>query len=391
MIPVFRPSFDDEEWQALREPLENAWVTIGPKTKAFEEAFAAYVGAPHAVALNSGTAALHLALKALNVEGGEVITPSLTFVSTSHTILYNSATPVFADIEEDTLNISPREIERLITPRTKAIMVVHYGGHACDMDPILEMARDGGIKVIEDAAHACGSEYKGRKIGSISDASCFSFHAVKNMTTGDGGMITFHDPEIDQRLRNLRWMGLTGDTWARSSDGGDRYSWYYEAEEVGFKYYMNDVAATLGLVQLRKLDRLNARRRQLTRHYDRCFAELDWVRTPVEKAYTRSSKHNYVVRVPDRDELISYLREHGVSASVHYVPNHFYHMYRHCKADLPVTERVWKEIVTLPLFPDMTESQVEQVVDTVRAFGSRKGRARGKPTNEQREGTTRAA
>ena len=375
MIPVFRPSFDDEEWQALREPLENGWVTIGPKVKEFEEAFAAYVGAPHAVALNSGTAALHLALEALNVKGGEVITTSLTFVSTNHTILYNDATPVFADIEEDTLNIDPRRIEALITPRTKAIMVVHYGGHACDMDRILELARPRGIKVIEDAAHACGSEYKGRKIGSISDATCFSFHAVKNMTTGDGGMITFHDPEIDQHMRNMRWMGLTGDTWARSS-AGNHYSWYYEAEDVGFKYYMNDIAAAIGLVQLRKLDRLNARRRELSRHYDRCFADLDWVLTPVEKEYTRSSNHNYVVRVPQRDEMISYLRAHGVSASVHYVPNHFYAMYRDCKADLPVTERVWQQMVTLPLFPDMTEAQVEQVVDTVRAFGFEQGMSR---------------
>ena len=375
MIPVFRPSFDDEEWQALREPLENGWVTIGPKVKEFEEAFAAYVAAPHAVALNSGTAALHLALEALNVKGGEVITTSLTFVSTNHAILYNGATPVFADIEEDTLNIDPRQIEALITPRTTAIMVVHYGGHACDMDAIFELARPRGIKVIEDAAHACGSEYKGRKIGSISDATCFSFHAVKNMTTGDGGMVTFHDPEIDQHMRNMRWMGLTGDTWARSS-ADDRYSWYYEAEDVGFKYYMNDIAAAIGLVQLRKLDRLNARRRELSRHYDGCFADLDWVRTPVEKEYTRSSNHNYVVRVPHRDEMISYLREHGVSASVHYVPNHFYAMYRDCKADLPVTERVWKEMVTLPLFPDMTEAQVEQVVDTVRAFAAKQGISR---------------
>lgn len=390
MIPVFRPSFDDEEWQALREPLLNGWVTIGPKVKQFEEEFAAYVESPHAVAVNSGTAALHMALKAMNVEGGEVITTSLTFVSTSHTILYCNATPVYADIEEDTLNIDAREIERLITPRTKAIVVVHYGGHACDMDPILEMARERGIKVIEDAAHACGSEYKGRKIGSISDVSCFSFHAVKNITTGDGGMVTFHDPGIDQRLRNLRWMGLTGDTWARSAAGA-HYSWYYEAEEVGFKYYMNDVAAAIGLVQLKKLDRLNARRRKLSEHYDRCFADLDWVRTPVEKDYTRSSKHNYVVRVPHRDELITYLREHDVSASVHYVPNHFYSMYRDCKADLPVTERVWKEIVTLPLFPDMTESQVEQVVDTIRAFGARKGITRSRATSKRREGSTKVA
>jgi perosamine synthetase len=370
LIPVFRPSFDDEEWQALREPLQNGWVTIGPKVKEFEEKFAEYVGASHAVALNSGTAAIHEALRGMDVAGGEVITTSLTFVSTNHCILYENATPVFADIEPDTLNIDAGEVERLISPRTKAIMVVHYGGHACDMDRILEMARPRGIKVIEDAAHACGTEYRGRRVGAIGDATCFSFHAVKNMTTGDGGMVTFHDDALDQRLRNLRWMGLTGDTWARSSGAaGAKYSWYYDAEEVGFKYYMNDIAAAIGLVQLRKLDRMNARRRELTRYYNDLFADVEWVRTPVEHEYTRSSNHNYVVRVPNRDELIVYLREHGISASVHYVPNHFYPMYKPFAAQLPVTERVWKQIVTLPLFPYMTESQVEQVVGAVRDFG----------------------
>ncbi len=372
MIPVFRPSFDEDEWRALREPLENGWVTIGPKVKEFEQRFAEYVGAHHAVALNSGTAAIHEALRGFDVSGGEVITTSLTFVSTNHCILYENATPVFADIEEDTFNINPDEIERLITPRTKAIMVVHYGGHACDMDRILQVARPRGIRVIEDAAHACGTEYKGRKVGAISDAACFSFHAVKNMTTGDGGMVTFDEDALDERLRHLRWMGLTGDTWARSSGAaGASYSWYYEAEEIGFKYYMNDIAAAIGLVQLSKLDRMNARRRELTRYYNELFTGVDWVRRPVEHSYTHSSNHNYVVRVPNRDDLIVYLRERGVSASVHYVPNHFYEMYRQFPADLPVTERVWKEMVTLPLFPDMTESQVEQVVGAVRDFGAR--------------------
>ena len=293
----------------------------------------------------------------------------MTFISTNHCILYENATPVFADIEEDTLNIDPDSIEQLITPNTKAIIVVHYGGHACDMDRILAMARPRGIKVIEDAAHACGTLYKDRKVGSLSDATCFSFHAVKNMTTGDGGMVTFADDELDARMRQLRWMGLSGDTWARSSGAaGTKYSWYYEAEEVGFKYYMNDLAAAIGLVQLRKLDRMNARRRELTQYYHKLFADVEWVRTPVEHEYTRSSNHNYVVRVPDRDESILYLREHGVSSSVHYTPNHLYKMYKKYEANVPVTERVGKEIVTLPLFPDMTNEQVEQVVEGVRGF-----------------------
>ena len=374
MIPVFRPSFDDEEWNALREPLQNGWVTLGPKVKEFEDRFAEYVGAGHAVALNSGTAAIHEALRAMDVSGGEVITTSMTFVSTNHCILYENATPVFVDIEEDTLNMDPASIEQAITPNTKAIIVVHYGGHACDMDRILAMARPRGIKVIEDAAHAAGTLYKGRKVGSIGDATAFSFHAVKNMTTGDGGMVTFNDDAIDARMRHLRWMGLTGDTWARSSgQDGSKYSWYYDAEEVGFKYYMNDIAAAIGLVQLRKLDRMNARRRELTQYYNRLFADVEQVTTPVEHEYTRSSNHNYVVKLPGRDDLILHLREHGISASVHYTPNHLYSMYRKYEADLPVTERVAKQIITLPLFPDMTESQVEQVVEGVKSYYAKAG------------------
>ncbi len=238
----------------------------------------------------------------------------------------------------------------------------------------MDMARPRGIKVIEDAAHAAGTLYKGRKIGSIGDATCFSFHAVKNMTTGDGGMVTFNDDAIDARMRHLRWMGLTGDTWARSSgQAGSKYSWYYDAEEVGFKYYMNDIAAAIGLVQLRKLDRMNARRRELTQYYNQLFADVEQVTTPVEHEYTRSSNHNYVVKLPGRDDLILHLREQGVSSSVHYTPNHLYSMYRKYEADLPVTERVARQIVTLPLFPDMTESQVEQVVEGVRSYYAKTG------------------
>ena len=370
MIPLFRPSFDDEEWQALREPLMAGWIAMGPKTKELEDKFAAYVGMPHAVALNSATAGLHLALKVLEVDGGEVISPSLTFVATNHAILYNNATPVFADVEEDTLNIDPDHIEELITPRTKAIMVVHYGGHACDMDRIMDIAQRHDLKVIEDAAHACGTLYKGKRVGSIGDITSFSFHAIKNMTTGDGGMLTFQDPDLDKRLRALRQFGLTSDAWSRLSGEDNKYDWYIEASEMGYKCHMNDLAATIGIVQLGKLERTNARRHELTQYYNQLFADVEWVRTPVEKDYTVSACHNYVIRVPQRDEMILYLREHGVSAGLHYVPNHLYAMYRKYEANVPVTERVWKEMVTLPLFPDMTNEQVEQVVETVKAFGA---------------------
>ena len=371
MIPVFRPSFDDEEWYALREPLKAGWVAMGPRTKEFEEKFAEYIGVPHAVALNSATAALHLAMKVLDVEGGEVITTPLTFVSTNHAILYNNATPVFADIEPDTLNMNIDDVERLITPQTRAIVTVHYGGHACDMDRLHELCKGKGIKIIEDAAHAAGGEYRGRKVGTLGDAACFSFQAVKNMTTGDGGMLTVWDAELDRRLRVLRWLGLSSDTSARSSPDG-KYSWYYEAEEVGYKCHMNDLAAAIGIVQLRKLDGMNDRRRELAAQYDRAFAGVDWIETPVEKEYTKSARHNYVIKVDQRDDLVAYLRERDISTGVHYVPNHFYAMYRGCKADVPVTERVWRKLVTLPLFPDLTGDEMEHIISSVLEFGKTK-------------------
>jgi perosamine synthetase len=369
MIPVFKPSVGDEELNALRESFSTGWLGLGPKTKQFEEEFARYTNVPFAVGMNSATAALHLGLKVLNVEGREVITTSLTFVSTNHAILYNGAIPVFADVEEDTLNISAAEIERLVTPRTKAIVVVHYGGHACDMDPILQTARSKGLSVIEDAAHGCGGEYKGRKLGSIGDVGCFSFHAVKNLTTGEGGMVTVSREDLASRLRALRWLGITQSTYDRS--GSRKYSWEYSVGELGFKSHMNDIAAAIGLVQLTKLDSLNAKRREIVGRYNAAFSKLPWVEVPVEKSYAKSALHNYVIKVPAevRDDLISFLADREVASSVHYVPNHLYPIYEPFRKFLPVTERVWKRLVTLPLFPDLKPDQIDRVIGSVQEFG----------------------
>jgi len=371
LIPIFRPSYDDAELRAVEKVFQSAWIGLGPKTAEFERLFAEYIGVPHAVAMNSATAALHLALKVLNVTGGEVITTPMTFVSTNHAILYNDAIPVFADIEPDTLNIDAESIRQNLTDRTRAIIVVHYGGHACDMDPILALARAHDIPVVEDAAHGCGSTYKGRKLGSLGTIGCFSFHAVKNLATGDGGMITLADSELDRRLRRLRWCGIDKDTWDRS-EIDQKYSWYYTVQELGFKYHMNDISAAIGLVQFEKLERANARRRQIVSCYNDRFADLDSLETPVEKSYARSAYHNYVVKLERRDELIAYLRERRISAGVHYLPNHLYTMYRKYKANVPVAESVWRRLVTLPLYPDMTNADVERVVRGVRSFGSQR-------------------
>jgi perosamine synthetase len=367
MIPVFRPSCSDAEIAAVTEALRSGWWGIGPKTAEFEKAFAHYLGVPESVGLNSATAALHLALKVLGVEGGEVITTPMTFISTNHAILYNGATPVFCDVEPDTLNIDPAWIERSLTPRTKAIMVVHYGGHPVDLDAIRGLAGARGIPVVEDAAHACGSRYKGRLIGSDAEMACFSFHAVKNLAMGEGGAIVARDAAHLKRIRHLRWMGINKDTWERAADGAT-YSWAYNVEEVGFKYHLSDISAAIGIAQLGRLEELNERRRAIVHRYDEAFAGLAWLTRPVEKAYSTSSRHNYVVRVDRRDDFMKHLGARGVMTGMHYIPNHLYEMYRPYRRALPVVEREWQRVVTLPLFPSMTESEVGQVVDAVRSF-----------------------
>jgi perosamine synthetase len=367
VIPVFRPTVDQSEIDAVTEVLRSGWWGLGPKTREFEGAFGKFVGAEHAVGLNSCTAALHLGLKVLDVEGGEVITTPMTFVSTNHAILYNKAIPVFADIEPDTLNIDANDVERLISPRTKAIVVVHYGGHAVDLDRIHELARANGIPVLEDAAHACGSEYRGKRIGALSDATCFSFHAVKNLAMGEGGAITVNDPELDRKVRELRWLGITKDTWSRSEDL-TRYSWYYDVPSLGFKYHLSDLAAAIGIVQLAKLESTNARRREIAARYTAGLSDLPWVEVPIEKEYTKSAWHNYVIKVPRRNELMGYLQELGIATGMHYFPNHLYAIYKPWYRHLPVTERVWERLVTLPLFPDLADDQVDQIIEAVRAF-----------------------
>jgi perosamine synthetase len=371
MIPVFKPCYGKEELEALKEPFETGWIGLGPKTQEFEKKFSEYIGVKYSVALNSCTSALHLAMKVMGVEGYEVITTPLTFVSTNHAIIYNKGVPVFCDIQPDTLNINPEQVRKLITDRTKAIVTVHYGGHPCDMDIISDIAKKHHLAVIEDVAHGCGGEFKGKKLGSLGDIACFSFHAVKNLATGDGGMITTNDKEVYNRLLKLRWLGITKDTWARE-DKDKNYSWYYNIEEVGYKYHMNDITAALGLVQLKKLDRTNRRRTEITERYNRGFADVSWIETPTFKSYAKSACHNYVIKLDERDKLNLYLKERGISTSVHYIPNNHYEMYRNCRGDTPVCEKIWTKLLTLPLFPDLKDSEVDMIIQQIKLFGQEK-------------------
>ncbi|MBU2575134.1 MAG: DegT/DnrJ/EryC1/StrS family aminotransferase [Elusimicrobia bacterium] len=369
MIPVFRPCMGEAEIKAVGEVLKSGWIGLGPKTREFEEKFAAYMGCKYAVAMNSATAALHLAMTVMEVEGGEVITTPMTFVSTNHAILYTNAEPVFCDIEPDTLNMDAGKIEALVTEKTKAIAVVHYGGYAVDMDRVLEIAKRHNLRVVEDAAHACGGEHRLGKLGAIGDIGCYSFHAVKNLSTGDGGMVTTDDPAVYARLMKLRWVGISKDTWSREDKSTKEYSWYYNIEELGYKYHMNDITAAIGLVQLEKLDGMNRRRAEISKMYTDAFSSRKKIGLPVVKDYmTRPACHNYVIKTEDRDGLNACLKQKGISTGVHYIPNNNYDMYKKFRGATPVAGAVWKKLLTLPLFPDLKREETELITSSVLDF-----------------------
>lgn len=370
MIPVFRPRINKKEvLSELEKIFDSGWIGLGPKTVEFEEKFADYIGVKYAVGVNSGTAALHLANLVLGIsKGDEVIVPSMTFISTALAPLYCNAKPVFADIEEDTLCIDIEDIEKKITSRTKAIIPVHYGGHACKMDEILSIAEKHNLWVIEDNAHGCGGAYYGVALGSIGTLGCFSFHAVKNLPTGDGGMITTNDEDIYQELLRLRWVGIDKSTWGRSVE--EKYSWRYSVDKVGFKYHMNDITAVIGLAQLKFIDEDNLIRRKYVEKYNEAFKDIDWLETLMEKDYAYSACHNYVIKVPKRDELCEYLSSKGISTGVHYEPIHHFGVFEDAKVDVPVTEKVWPKLLTLPLFPGMTSKELEKVINAVMEFSN---------------------
>jgi len=368
MIPIFRPWFGEEEVEAVREVLLSGWVGPGKKVEEFELRFAEFVDAKYAVSLNSCSAALFLALKALNVEGGEVLTTALTFVASNHAILQNDATPVFCDIDPETLNVDPKSIEANITSKTKAILVVHFAGHPCDMDAIGAIAQKHGLPVVEDAAHAVGARYKGKMVGGISHITCFSFDARKNLSTCDGGMLTTNDEELTKRVKRLRWMGISKGTYDRFRKNGLERRWEYEIDEVGYKCYMNDLNAAIGLAQLSKIEAANAQRREIFLQYGHAFSGLEWFQAPVIREDVRSGMHAYVARVPDRDGLIAHLADREIDAGVHYKPCHLFNVYEPYRRVLPVTDAVWPQLLTLPLFPSMTEDNVQQVIGAVTEF-----------------------
>jgi perosamine synthetase len=365
MIPLFRPSVSQAEIDEVVDTLRSGWWGLGPKTAQFEREFAEYVGVKHACAVTSATAALHLALEGLRLPPGEIVVPALTFVSTAFVALYTGHRPVFADVDPATLNITPESVERVRTDNTRAIIPVHYAGRPVDLDGLATL----GLPIVEDCAHAAGSFYQGRHVGSR-NVGCFSFHAVKNLATADGGMITTDDDDFAARLVPLRWVGIDKSTWHRAES---RYGWDYRIAVHGYKAHMTDLVASLGLVQLHRLEENNGRRRRIVEIYYQQLADLDWLelppRTEGDHLY---AWHLFAVRTPPsrRDDLIQWLLDHGVSAGVHYRPLYHHDVLQEFGSahELPVTEQQWQRLVTIPLFPDMTDQEVDQVVETIRGF-----------------------
>ena len=374
-IQLFKPWFEAAEHEALRQPLETGWVGPGPKVKEFEERFAQYVGSKHAIALNSATAALHLALVVAQAKDREVLTTPMTFVATNHAILYAGGRPVFCDVEADTLNLDPRDLERRITPQTRALVVVHYAGHPCAMDELVAIARRHQLTLIEDAAQACGGTYEGRRLGSIGDIGCFSFESKKNLSTGDGGMFTTNDDRVAERVRKLRWMGISRGTWDRFNNGQPGRAWEYEVEEVGFKYGMNDIAAAIGLVQLGKLERANAMRRAVVARYREALTGVAGIELLSQRAYGQSANYSMVIKADERDALCDYLAAREIESAVHFYPNHLLPIYQPYTATLPVVEAQWQRILTIPLYPHLAPEAQERVIDAIRNFAAeRSGR-----------------
>jgi dTDP-4-amino-4,6-dideoxygalactose transaminase len=374
-LPFALPDIGEEEIAAVVDCLRSGWVTTGPTARRFEAAFRDYLGADlHAISVNSATAGLHLALESLGVKpGDEIIVPTLTFTATAEVVRYLGAQPVLVDVDPLTLNMDPQAVAAAITPRTRAIVPVHYAGLACDMDALLDLARRHGLRVVEDAAHAFPTRHKGRLVGTLdSDITVFSFYANKTMTTGEGGMVVVRDPELARRIRLMRLHGI-------SQDAFDRYvsktpAWFYEVVAAGFKYNLTDIAAAIGIEQLRKIDRFLTRRQLLAARYDAALAGLPLVLPPPPQGDSTHAWHLYVVRLRDgaplgRDALIHRLAELGIGTSVHFIPLHRQPYWRdNCAAEpacFPVAEAAFGAMLTLPLYTRMRDADQARVIDAL--------------------------
>jgi dTDP-4-amino-4,6-dideoxygalactose transaminase len=371
-LPFNPPLIEEEEIQEVVATLRSPWITTGPKTKRFEEEFSAYLKAPGALALNSCTAAMHVALACLDLErGAEVITTPMTFAATANVIEHVGAKPVLVDVEPDTLNIDPAKVEAAITPRTRALLPVHYTGHPAERDVLEAIARRYNLTMIEDAAHALPARFRGQPIGSGQNPVAFSFYATKNLTTAEGGMLTA-GPDFLERARIMALHGMSRDAWKRYDKGG---SWRYEIVAPGFKYNLTDVASAIGLWQLRKLDRFHQRRLEIVEAYGQAFGAEEALEPPVKRAHVDHAWHLYVLRLrPEllrigRDRFIDELTRRNIGTSVHFIPLHVHPYYRdkygYAPTDFPVAFSNFERLLSLPLHPGLTDQDVSDVIDAV--------------------------
>ncbi len=371
-LPYSHQSISEDDIQAVTEVLRSDWLTTGPKVGEFEGAFAARVGARYAVSFSSGTAALHGAAFAAGLKAGdEAITSPMTFAATANCVLYQGAIPVFADVSPDTLNLDPDKARSLVSSRTKAILPVDYAGHPADMDSILQLAERHGLVVIEDACHALGAEYRGRRVGSIAHMTVFSFHPVKHLTTGEGGMVTTDNAGFAETLRRFRNHGINSDARQRQSAG----QWHYEMVLLGFNYRLTDIACALGITQLRKLEANLARRRQIAAQYTSAFRKIPAVIPPAVRSEVNPAWHLYPIRLDleklsaGRDDIFCALRAENIGVNVHYIPVHLHPYYRDrfgCHGgEYPIAEDAYRRLISLPMFHAMSNQDVEDVVAAV--------------------------
>lgn len=371
-LPYGQQWIDQDDIQSVVHVLQSDWLTTGPKVEVFEKAFSDFVGSREAVAVSNGTAALHAAVYAAGVEeGDEVIVPPMTFAATANSVVYQGATPVFADVDPETLLLDPEQVEKKLTPRTKALISVDYTGQPCDYDALTELAKQTDLVLIADACHALGGSYHGELVGTLADLNTFSFHPVKHITSGEGGMITTGNPELAHRMRVFRNHGITTDHRRREELG----SWFYEMVDLGYNYRLTDLQCALGISQLKKFPAWLERRREIARRYDLAFSEIEAVESLKVQEKVKHAYHLYMVRIRpellrgDRSEIFSALLAEGIGVNVHYIPVHLHPFY--CQqfntgpGKCPVAEAAYEHLITLPLFPKMKDQDVSDVIRAV--------------------------
>jgi dTDP-4-amino-4,6-dideoxygalactose transaminase len=372
-IPFHAASVGDDEARAAADVIRSGWLTMGPKTIEFEQNFASYVGARHAIGVSSCTAALHLSLDAVGLQpGDEVLVPTTTFTATAEVVVYFKAIPVLVDVDPITLCIDPEEARKKVTNRTRAILPVHFAGQPCDMDRIQQLAASHSLHVVEDAAHSLPASFRGTPVGAISQLTAFSFYATKTLTTGEGGMVTTDDDELAARMKMMRIHGIGRDAWKRYSSEG---SWYYEVLNAGFKYNLTDIQSAIGIVQLNKCTEMCSLRARIARQYTEAFSHCEAIQTPTVLADRESAWHLYVLRLHldrltiGRSEIVERLKQRGVGTSVHFIPLHMHPYYRdayhYCHESFPVALREYYRSFSLPIYPSMSLDQVAYVIEQV--------------------------